>query len=116
VPWDGDLFKKIPPTYSTNQDFVPYNLVEELESRTLFHMKREKSAKPVSFQQSIDDYVKSFHSMNGFSRERMTEEAAHGFDSEARELVSKYCPDREMELQSVGKVVSGNPTTKCAKL
>ena len=79
-------------------------------------MKGEKSAKPVSFQQSIDDYVESLHSMNGFSRERMTEEAAHGFDSEARELVSKYCPDREMELQSVGKVVSSNPTTKCAKL
>ena len=54
--------------------------------------------------------------MNGFSRERMTEEAAHGFDIEVRELVPKYCPDREMELQSVGKVVSSNPTTKCAKL
>ena len=74
--------------------------------------KGEKSAKPVSFQQSIDDYVESFHSMNGFSRERMTEEAAHGFDSEVRELVSKYCPEGEMELQSVGKVVWGNPTTK----
>ena len=79
-------------------------------------MKREKSAKPVSFQQSIDDYVESFHSMNGFTRERMTEEAAHAFDIEVRELVPKYCPDREMELQSVGKVVSSNPTTKCAKL
>jgi len=66
----------------------------------------------VSFQQSIDDYVESFHSMNGFSRERMTEEAAHGFDSEVSELVSKYCPEVEMELQSVGKVVWGNPTTK----
>ena len=66
----------------------------------------------MSFQQSIDDYVESFHSMNGFSRERMTEEAAHDFDSEVRELVSKYCPEGEMELQSVGKVVWGNPTTK----
>jgi len=74
--------------------------------------KGEKSVKPVSFQQSIDDYVESFHSMNGFSRERMTEEAAHGFDSEVRELVSKYCPEGEMEFQSVGKVVWGNPTTK----
>jgi len=37
MPWDGDLFKKIIPTYSTNQDFVPCNLVEELESRNLFH-------------------------------------------------------------------------------
>ena len=37
MPWDGDLFKKIIPTYSTNQDFVPYNLVEESESRNLFH-------------------------------------------------------------------------------
>jgi hypothetical protein len=50
--------------------------------------------------------------MNGFSLERMTEEAAHGFDSEVSELVSKYCPEGEMELQSVGKVVWGNPTTK----
>jgi len=38
MPWDGDQFNKIPPTYSTNQDFVPYNLVKELESRTLFHI------------------------------------------------------------------------------
>ena len=112
MPWDGDLFKKIIPTYATNQDFVPYNLVEELESRNLFHKNGEKSAKPVSFQQIIEDYVESFHSMNGFSRERMTEEAAHDFDSEVRELVSKYCPEGEMELQSVGKVVWGNPTTK----
>ena len=112
MPWDGDLFKKIIPTYATNQDFVPYNLVEELESRNLFHKNGEKSAKPVSFQQIIEDYVESFHSMNGFSRERMTEEAAHDFDSEVRELVSKYCPEGEMVLQSVGKVVWGNPTTK----
>ena len=39
MTWDGDLFKKIIPTYSTNQDFVPYNLVEESESRNLFHQE-----------------------------------------------------------------------------
>jgi len=63
----------------------------------------------VSFQQSIDDYVESFHSMNGFSRERMTEEATHGFDSEVRELVSKYCPDRRDGIAECRKGRLGQP-------
>ena len=61
MPWDGDLFKKIIPTYSTNQDFVPYNLVEELESRNLFHVRRGRRALSL-FRSSKVSTIMSSHS------------------------------------------------------
>jgi hypothetical protein len=39
------------------------------------------------FEQSIDDYIESFHSRNGLSRERMSPEQADAFDEEARKFL-----------------------------
>jgi len=49
---------------------------KELELRGLFQQQGEKQTAPVSFVQSIDDYVEAFHSMSSLSRHRITGEMA----------------------------------------
>jgi hypothetical protein len=60
-----------------------------------------------SFEQSVDDYIESFHSRNGFSRERMSPEQADAFDEEARKILLGTQSDGVMTMQVVGKVVWG---------
>jgi hypothetical protein len=60
-------------------------------------------------KQSGDDYVQSFHSRNGFSRERMGEKAAMAFDEEVRKIISPFLEDGQLLLSSVSTVVWGLP-------
>ena len=48
---------------------------------------------PEDFEQSVEDYVSSFHSRNGFSRDRMSEENARQFDAEVSSLVRPFADD-----------------------
>ena len=107
-PWYNVLHEII-PRYSTNKDFEPYDLIEELEARGLFQKVGEKTTAPVPFVQSIDDYIESFHSRNGFSRDRMGPEQAAAFDQEAREILLRSHTDGVMSLQVVGSVIWGLP-------
>lgn len=104
-----DVLHQIIPRYSTNKDFEPYDLIEELERRGLFQKVGEKAPAPVPFVQSIDDYIESFHSRNGFSRERMGLEQAAAFDQEAREILLRSHKDGVMALQVIGRVIWGLP-------
>jgi ubiquinone/menaquinone biosynthesis C-methylase UbiE len=108
TPWDAEL-KKIIPRFSTNQDYQPYDLIEELEVRHLFRKIGEKRTKPVPFVQPLDGYIEAFHSMNGLSRERMSKESASAFDAQVKELVSRFSNGGNVELQIVGVVVWGTP-------
>ncbi len=100
---------EIIPRFSTNVKYQPYNLIDELEMRGLFQKINEEATKPVPFVQSVDDYIESFHSRNGFSRERMKSEMAMAFDREAKKILLKEYPDGIMLLQVVGKVIWGIP-------
>ena len=57
----------------------------------------------------VDAYIESFHSSNGFSRERMTPEQAAAFDTAVSNLVTPYCENNQMEIQVSGIVVWGKP-------
>jgi SAM-dependent methyltransferase len=89
VPWWHTLQPLI-PLYSTNRDFQPYDLLDELARRQLFHPEGRTTTTPVLFSQSVDDYVESWHSRNGFSRERMNASRALEFDTRVREIVMPY--------------------------
>ncbi len=106
--WDGDL-RRIIRRYSTNRYFQFYDLIEELEKRNLFQKHGEKETASVPFVQSIDDYIESFHSRNGLSRERMGEEMAAAFDKEVRKVVSPLAKEDMLELQIAGHIVWGIP-------
>ncbi len=108
LPWASELVKII-KRFSTNPDYQPINLIEELEKRRLFHLLGEKKTAPVFFVQSISDYVESFHSMSSLSRQHMTADTTSTFDAEVRELVSKFFPANKVEMQIVGTVLWGVP-------
>ena len=97
------------PQFSTNTKFRPYELVNELEIRGLFQKVGEQDTQPVPFVQSVDDYIESFHSRNGFSRERMNPEMAAAFDSEAKKILLKKYPDGLLSLHVVANVTWGIP-------
>jgi trans-aconitate methyltransferase len=107
-PWRERLGPII-QRYSTNRDYQPYNIVDELERRALFQKLGVESTAPVAFTQSITSYIESFHSRNGLSRDRLTAAAAAAFDDEVRRLVTAFCGDGEVTLQITGRVVWGRP-------
>ena len=85
--WDTDTLGGIVPRYSTNQDFISYDVVGELEKSGLFVVEERLTTQPVPYSQSVDDYIEFWHSRSGFSRERMGAHQAERFDDEVRKLV-----------------------------
>jgi SAM-dependent methyltransferase len=117
TPWSDAL--DFIGEYSLNKDFQPYDMLtvtQELTARGLFRQVGSRMTAPVSFCQSVDDYVESFHARNGLSRDRMDANAASAFDRRLRALVSRYCPNGIVELQMRGRVIWGKPQpTECAR-
>lgn len=107
-PWHAELIRII-NRYSTNRDYQPYNLIEELERRNLFKRVGERITGPVPFTQSLESYIESIHSRNGFSRERMAPENARAFDDEVKDLLAEYTTDGTITLQIVGNIAWGLP-------
>ena len=67
APWVDDL-KHIIPKYSTNKDFTPYDLLNELERRQLFSVVGRKRTAPRQHCMSINRYVDLFHARQRASR------------------------------------------------
>jgi trans-aconitate methyltransferase len=103
------LLSELIAQYSTNKDFQYYNMLEALEQHGLFQKVGEKRTAPVPFVQSLDNYIESYHSRNGFSRERMDPAMADVFDQEARKVLLRSYADGVLPLQVVGTVVWGLP-------
>lgn len=110
LPWEAEL-RPLIAHYSTNQDYQPYDLVELLSAQGLFVEAGRTHAVATAFVQSVDSYVESFHSRNGFSRERMSADAANAFDDAVRTLVLRHSPSGEVRGDVAATVVWGRPTT-----
>lgn len=107
-PWLNSL-REIIPRYSTNQDFKPYDFIEELESRSLFRVVGRHKTAPTEFHMPVRDYVEMIHSQNGFSRERMTAESAAAFDSEVTAAVTPFASGNEVSLELTSTITWGSP-------
>lgn len=107
--WNGD-FQALIDRYSTNRDFQKYELIEEIRKSGLFSIQGDEWTAPVFFEQSVEDLVESFHSRNGFSRDRMTESEAAAFDLAAARHLSNYAVDDVMKLSAVSRVTWMTPT------
>lgn len=109
VAWRDAVFESI-CRYSTNRDFnKPYDLIQELEERQLFKKVGEKHTEFVPFVLSIDEYIESIHSRNGFSRERMIPEGAAAFDNEIRHTLLSFSDKGMVSLEVAGNIVWGKP-------
>ncbi len=108
VPWQSALNALI-AQFSTNQDYKPYHLAEELIQRRHFIIQGEERTDSIPFQQPVDEYIEAFHSRNGFSRQRMTSENAAEFDAKLRAAVLPFCPNQKVTLQIIGTMQWGRP-------
>lgn len=109
-PWHAELSALI-PRYSTSQEYAPYDLVDELEKRGLFSLEERIDFAGVLHSQTLDDYVESFHSANGFSRDRMDPEAARAFDDAVRQLARAYGRGETVALEYGARIDYGRPRT-----
>ena len=105
-PWESQLQSLI-ATYSTNRDFQRYDLIEELAGRSCYSLRGQRSFGPEAFTQSVDHYITSIHSRNGFSRDRMHPEAAAEFDRAVRKAVEPHAKNDAITLQIETRVVWG---------
>ena len=110
APWIGDL-NKIIPRYSTNQDFAPYHLVDELECRKLFTVAGSERTARQQCSMTVDRYVELFHARNGFSRERMDPRSASEFDAHVREIVAPYAVRNTLTFDVTTKITWGRPSS-----
>lgn len=108
TPWDDNL-RSLIRVFSTNREFKPYNLMDELQIRGLFEVDGSYETAPVPFTQPTEEYIEAIHSQNGFSRERMTKDAAWEFDSGVRESVSPYTLQGVLNLKAIASITWGRP-------
>jgi SAM-dependent methyltransferase len=113
--WHSEL-RELVGRHSTNRDYVAHDLIHELSARGLFHGVGRRSTEPVRFAQTLDDYVESFHTRNGFLRARMTERSALEFDAAVRRLVLEHQPSGTVEGTTTARVVWGYPLGREPKL
>ncbi|MCP3986136.1 MAG: class I SAM-dependent methyltransferase [bacterium] len=111
-PWKPSLLEAI-LRYSTNREFRPYALVGELEKRGLFIEEGRQVFGPVPFSQSIDDYVESIHSRNGFSRDRMEPADAAAFDERVVRLTRPFGRRGRIDLRIRVTLVWGTLENGC---
>lgn len=109
LPWDATLYGELIPRYTTNRDYQPYDLVQELQARGLFAPQGEHFTAPVPFTQTVDVYIESFHSRNGFSRERMSAADAAAFDAGVRARVAPHLDGALVQMEVVAKITWGLP-------
>jgi SAM-dependent methyltransferase len=109
TPWSSqqaELCQRI----STNRHFQPFDIVEELTTRNLFEVQGSTLTQPRMFVQPLPDYIESFHARNGFSRERLTRDAAAEFDQELAEVVRPHLKDDMVHLLIRDVITWGRPS------
>ena len=74
MPWDAEI-RKLQAQFFDRPGYKGSNAVRELETRGYFHKLGEKETTPISFEQSLDDFIEGLHSRSNFSRERMEQKA-----------------------------------------
>jgi ubiquinone/menaquinone biosynthesis C-methylase UbiE len=104
-----DEVQRLIERYTTNREYQPYSLINELRQRGVFEQSGVESIEPVHFEQSVDSYIESIHSRNGFSRDRMTHQAAAEFDAGVRRVLEDRCPDDTVQFDMVGRIIYGRP-------
>jgi SAM-dependent methyltransferase len=108
APWDAGLAELI-PHFTTNREFQPYDLVDELQSRGLFQLLGQRSTRPVRIRQPVEAFIELMHSRNGFSRARMAPERAAEFDRRFATLLREAGCVEDVTYDVAGVVQWGLP-------
>lgn len=114
--WWTPAFQAIIDRYSTNKAYEKYDLVGELKRRELFTVIGARGTRAVPFAQPIAQFVEAFHSRNGFSRDRMTFDAARAFDDEATAHLASYAVGGVLALGVTARVMWGRPHARFSSI
>lgn len=107
IPWKDQLLKII-DEYSVEPKYEKFDMVSDLERSGLFQKQGERRTTPVTFVQSLEDYVGSFHSWSELSHTAMGKKAS-AFDGEVRNLVSSFTSGKHVERKVSSLVAWGVP-------
>jgi SAM-dependent methyltransferase len=105
TPWHDEL-RELVRRYRPDRE-QRTDLIDELTRRQLFRELGRREVGPVPFEQTVEDYVGSFHSRSALSLERMSPEDAAALDQQLRKLVQPWSKDGMLQLQTTGSVVWG---------
>jgi len=114
TPWKDGL-QTIMKKFSTNPSYSPFDMIAEWERNNLFIKYGETETSPVDCVQSIEDYIESLHSISSLSRDAMGSENAESFDSEVRDLMSRFTKEDKVEMKLSGSVLWGKPISEIGK-
>lgn len=106
--WESEL-APLRRKYSLHPRVEEFDFLAELAGRGLFEFVGETRTAPVVFSQAVADYIESFHSAAGFSRERMSAAAAAEFDRAVGALVEKHGGGDRLETGIRAHIVWGYP-------
>lgn len=107
-PWQSSLMDLI-RTFFTFRTYEEYDLVELLEGRGLFQLRGRVSVDVQHTEQSVDDYIRSFHSRASLTPEGLGSDGVRAFDSRLREIVSPWERAGMVTLESAPSVIWGRP-------
>ena len=110
-PWqDAEL--SLIQKYSTNRHHERIDLIQVLVDRGHLDLIGDRLTTPVTFSQSLTDYVQSFHSRESMSKEHMGAENAKAFDTELSQVLSGFVDDEGfLGFQLEARITWGRPLT-----
>jgi len=109
TPDAWSILGEIVPRYRIDGGYESFDMIGQLEQHDLFEVVGQTKVGPMLFRQSVDEYIESYHSRSGFSRERIGAAKAAAFDEEARKHLLGSYSDGMLTLQVTGSVVWGLP-------
>ena len=108
MPWNSRR-KALIAKYSTNQDYIPFDMVAELTSRNLFQKIGEIRTAPTIVTQTIEEFLFSEHSRESLTIDSMGIEMRNEFDQKMRDLLEPYCVNNSLTYQVSTRIIWGNP-------
>src|SRR5581483_11964677 len=110
MPWSAEL-RDLQARFSIRGGHRSADVVAELEKRGFFHKEGERKTAPVSFVQSIEDFIEGLHSRSGLARALLGKQKTADFDERVRLLLLRFHRDGQLPLQTVATVTWGVPQT-----
>lgn len=109
TPWWDEVVRLI-QRHSRKQNYDPkYSVVEAIRERGLLDLNGTARTVPVTYRQSIADYIEQFHSTATLARDLMSPDEAAEFDAGVEEAVRPYVRDGVLELKIEAELSWGRP-------
>src|SRR5262245_16701247 len=107
APWRPALGRII-AEFSTNRDYRPYDLFEELSSRGLFEL-RGRRVVPGEVASDVDHVIEGLHSQNGLARFALGVERTSEFDAAVRAALAPFARHGRLSVPAGAFVTWGRP-------